>query len=277
MSRVLPASRFAPGDVRRVPGKRCIHSWAQFDRHVRAGGGKLLARLDNYADAVLVAGCQRSGTTALARLITASSGMSAHQFGHDDELDAALILAGWVEHAPRGRYCFQTTYLNDSVGEYTEHTGYRLVWVLRKPESVIASMLHNWKRGALHRLFRHCGQALLEPPQQRRYQRFGRFAVSPLRMACCSYAAKVSQVMSLHQWLPAERLLIVDYDELVLDKHLALQRLYEFISEPWQPGYADALHAGSLHKAERIRPAQHALIEELCLPVYRQARRLLSP
>jgi Holliday junction resolvasome RuvABC ATP-dependent DNA helicase subunit len=32
--------------------------------------------------------------------------------GEDDELDAALILAGFVEHTPRGRYCFQTTYLN---------------------------------------------------------------------------------------------------------------------------------------------------------------------
>jgi hypothetical protein len=95
-------------------------------------------------------------------------------------------------------------------------------------------------------------------------------------MACCSYAAKVSQVMSLRQWLPAERLLVVDYDELVLDKYHALHRLYGFIGEPWQPGYADALHADSLHKAERIGPAQRALIEELCLPVYRQARRLLS-
>ena len=276
MSRALPAGRFQPSDVRRAAGRRRIRSWAQFDRHVRDGGGKLLARLDSYPNAVLVAGCQRSGTTALARLITASNGMTAHQFGHDDELDAALILAGWVEHAHRGRYCFQTTYLNDSVGEYAEHADYRLIWVLRKPEAVIASMLYNWKRGALHRLFRHCGQNLLETPQRRRYQRFGRFAVSPLRMACCSYAAKVSQVMSLHQWLPAERLLVVDYDELVLDKYHALHRLYEFIGEPWQPGYADALHADSLHKAERIGPAQRALIEELCLPVYRQARRLLS-
>src|SRR3989304_2398887 len=139
-----------------------ISSWAMFDRKVRASGKKLLGELDRLHGAILVAGCQRSGTTALSRLITGSDGMVDFQFGADDELDAALILSGWGPHPPRqGRYCFQTTYLNNSYPEYFEHRDYKLIWVLRNPASVVYSMLYNWKTVALNRLFRHCAAALI--------------------------------------------------------------------------------------------------------------------
>ena len=139
-----------------------VKSWAQFDRKVRYSGHKLLAQLDMYHNSILVAGCQRSGTTALSRLITGSEGMVNFQLGKDDELDAALILSGWIPYQPIGRYCFQTTYLNDSYTEYFEHYDYKLIWVLRNPYSVVYSMLHNWKNGALNRLFHHCGSKLIE-------------------------------------------------------------------------------------------------------------------
>ena len=42
-----------------------LNSWAQFDRKVRFSGRKLLGELDRFKDCILVAGCQRSGTTAL--------------------------------------------------------------------------------------------------------------------------------------------------------------------------------------------------------------------
>jgi ligand-binding sensor domain-containing protein len=41
-------------------------------------------------------------------------------FGRDDELDAALILSGHVDHQQNGRYCFQTTYINECFREYFE-------------------------------------------------------------------------------------------------------------------------------------------------------------
>ena len=120
-----------------------ICSWRQFDRHVRPGGCSLLRRLDDFPNAILVAGCQRSGTTILSRVLTQSEGMVEYSFGKDDELDAALILSGRVEHEPAGRYCFQTTYLNNCVQEYFAHSEYKLVWALRNPFSVVYSMLHN--------------------------------------------------------------------------------------------------------------------------------------
>jgi hypothetical protein len=116
-------------------------------------GQRLLAKLDDYPDAILVAGCQRSGTTALARLLKRADGMIDHAFGHDDELDGALLLAGHATRGTEGRHCFQTTYLNDRFREYFEHRAFRLIWMLREPRSVVYSMLNNWKRGALNRLF----------------------------------------------------------------------------------------------------------------------------
>jgi hypothetical protein len=47
--------------------------------------------------------------------------MTQYYFGSDNELDAALILSGRVAHEPQGRYCFQTTYLNECYSEYFEH------------------------------------------------------------------------------------------------------------------------------------------------------------
>ena len=40
---------------------------------------------------------------------------------------------------PAGRFCFQTTYLNNHVFEYFEHDHYQLIWVLRNPFSVVVS------------------------------------------------------------------------------------------------------------------------------------------
>src|SRR5262249_31936917 len=124
----------------------------------------LLAHLDEFRDSLLIAGCQRSGTTALARLFKRADGIADCDFGEDDELDAALLLSGWVRRFTSGRHCFQTTYLNDRYSEYFEHSDFRLIWMVREPRSVVYSMLHNWRRGALNRLYDACGSARYEPP-----------------------------------------------------------------------------------------------------------------
>ena len=56
----------------------------------------------------------------------------------DDELDAALALAGLVDLPLERRYCFQTTYLNERYEDYrTLDAGQRLIWVLRNHYSVV--------------------------------------------------------------------------------------------------------------------------------------------
>src|ERR1044071_6040494 len=73
-----------------------ITSWTDFDELVALPGRALLERLDDYEDSLLVAGCAGSGTTAIARLFKRTDGIADYGFGHDDELDGALLLAGRV-------------------------------------------------------------------------------------------------------------------------------------------------------------------------------------
>jgi len=253
-----------------------IKSWAQFDRRVRFSGLKLLGQLDHFQNTILIAGCQRSGTTALSRLITGSEGMINFQFGKDDELDAALILSGWVPCQPNGRYCFQTTYLDDSFPEYFEHDDYKMIWVLRNPSSVIYSMLYNWKIAALNRLFSHCGSALLKEKEKRRYEHFGAFSISRLQRACLSYNAKTLQILTLHDKLEDNRLLIVDYESLISNKNELLPKIYQFVNLPYQERYCEKLHAGSLEKANIFRERNRDILENMCMPIYEKACRLMT-
>ena len=162
-------------------------NWAQFDRRIRNGDVPLLAHLSRFPNAILVAGCQRSGTTVVTRILREAIEMPHLTFTKDDELDAALILIGAIAFETDSRCCFQTTYVNDHFLEYFEHDNYRLIWVIRRPEAVVRSMLFNWRRGALNRLFRACGRHALNDKGSKRFKRFGTYGFSRAEMACLSY------------------------------------------------------------------------------------------
>lgn len=255
---------------------RQIRSWQQFGRHVRSRGCDLLRCLGNFHDPILVAGCQRSGTTAVARVMNRSDGMVDYRFGKDDELDAALILSGSVEHRPRaGRYCFQTTYVNECYQEYLRHQGaYRLLWVLREPHAVVYSMINNWGRFALNELFDACGQELLDADEGARYRKWNRFGVGTFRRACLSYNGKVSQLFRLVRELTDDDLLVVDYTDVVGRKEESLPRIFEFVGMEYKAEYGDRLHAGSLAR-RRFGARRHALVETWCKPVYERAQAYL--
>ena len=155
-----------------------IHKWQKFASLVRSKKTGLLSELDNFPDSVLVTGCQRSGTTMLSRLITNTPEMENFWFGNDEELAAALILSGYVDYQSDARHCFQTTYLNEQLEEYFELQGQQqIIWVLRSPDSVIYSMIHNWRRFALNELFLAVGLDELPDKLKQRYQRFGLWSI----------------------------------------------------------------------------------------------------
>src|SRR5690606_26676236 len=207
--------------------------WRRFHREVRVERGRLLCCLDRFPGAVLISGCQRSGTTMLSRIVRESAGMANYRRRDDDELDAALILAGVEspsECPPDARFCFQTTYLNESYREYFgEGYDYRLIWVLRNPYSVVHSMKYNWDRFAFEELFGGCGYPLLEDREKRLYDAIGRAAVGKTRRACLSYVGKQLQAEALAIGLGPDRMMIVDYDDLVRHKLRMLRRIYDFI------------------------------------------------
>jgi hypothetical protein len=250
-----------------------IYSWAQFHETLRMPGRQLLARLDDYEDSVLVAGCQRSGTTAVTRLFKQTTHVSDYGFGPDDELDGALLLAGYVDPLADGRHCFQTTYLNDHFTEYLEHDGFRLIWLLRNPRAVIASMLNNWSRAALNRLFESCGKvdapgADSSWPVVREW-----IGVSRLDKACASYISKTAQTFVLREHL-GDRMMIVDYDDLLSDKDRCLPEMFEFADIPFDPRLLSYLHRRRRGRRDRLSDAQAQYVEHMCGPVYEDARDL---
>ena len=254
-----------------------ITNWRKFASEVRSGGCNLLSRLDEFPNSILVTGCQRSGTTILSRIITQSEGMVNYWFGWDDELDAALILSGYIDHELQGRYCFQTTYLNECYDEYFEHTnGHKIIWILRNPFSVVYSLLHHWRRFALNELFCGCGSQLLQEKEKRRYDLFGAWSVSKLLRACLAYNGKVSHVFELKERMGKDNILVLDYDDLVKDKKNLLPLIYRFIDLSYMEEYVDMIHSSSLNKARRLSKRECTSIKKLCMPVYEKARILIQ-
>ena len=215
-----------------------IDTWKQFTSKIRSKGCNLLKTLDEFQGAVLVTGCQRSGTTMLARIITQSDGMTNYWVGSDDELDAALILAGVNPHLSSGRYCFQTTYVDECYREYFEHKGdYKIIWVLRNPFSVVYSLLYNWAPSALDGTFSKCAAQGLKGFDARLYKLIGHKSISRARRACELYKAKTLQLFELLDTFGTEKVFIVDYDELVLHKEIVLPKIFQYINLECNPLY----------------------------------------
>ena len=253
-----------------------ITTWPQFKQATLVKECKLLKRLDDFPNAVLVTGCQRSGTTMLSRIITQSEGMVNYYFGPDDELDAALILSGLVEHTPQGRYCFQTTYLDQCYREYYQHGGaFKIIWVLRNPYSTIYSLLYNWPSRALDNTFKSFAAPSLSGADKLAYKLRGLKGVSRVKRAASIYNSKLSQLFELRTNLNANRLQVIDYDDLVLNKTALLPKLYRFIELDYHPAYAEKIHSKSLKKSSGLSEQEHNTIQRLCEPDYLQAKELV--
>jgi hypothetical protein len=224
----------------------------------------------------MVAGCQRSGTTMLTRIIARSASFRSLALTDDDELDAALALCGEIDLPLGTRYCFQTTYLNESYAEYQMMgPDNRLIWVLRNPKSVIFSMIHNWRRFALNELYEGCGLALAKSDRLRNVRLPWPLGPSRTEKACLSYSAKTAQINAIRNIMNPEHVMVLDYDKLVTAPHEWLPKIFAFIDEPYDPKYANSVRTSSLEKADRLTRAANRLIEQEADPVYRACLELV--
>ncbi len=212
----------------------------------------------------------------LTRVITNSDGMVKYKSAEDEELDAALILSGRVSPEASGRYCFQTSYLNERYREYFEHPDHSIIWLLRNPFSVVCSMIYNWKRFALNELFLQCGYEHMDFRDRVRFQRFGLLGIPPIRRATYAYNGKISQVFQLIKHYPSDRLNILDYDDLILEKNRLLPILYERINLSYRPEYALSISKSSLQKKNHLKEAEKQLIDDVCIPMYRRVQDLVN-
>jgi len=260
-----------------VQKSKPIKSWQKFAKNVRAQGCHLLTKLDDFSNPVLVSGCQRSGGTMLTNIISKSQGMVDFSQSKDDELDGALILSGYREQTIKGRYCFQTTYLNECYLEYFQHDQqYKLIWLIRNPYSVVYSLLHNWERFALNELFLGCGVDTLSSKDVKWFNRFGLLAISRLTRACLSYNNKISQIYKIRERLENDSVIIVDYDDLVTNKESMLPMLYQFIDLPYQQAYANSIRSSSLKKCDKLSMKERSMIDDLCMPVYKNLKNIAT-
>ena len=255
-----------------------IKNWKQFTQLVRSKGCYLLKNLGNFPDAILVSGCQRSGTTILSRIITQSKEMEKYWFGPDDELDAALILSGYAEHQPsHQRYCFQTTYLDECYQEYYDHKGnFKLIWVIRNPYSVAFSLMYNWAPGALDGTFGKTATHLLSGYEQMAYKFLGTKCFSKVYKASLIYKAKTLQLIELFRNFEPSYLFVVDYDEMVLNKDAIFSKIYEFVNLEYDPSYTEQLHHQSINKKNQLSRREIKIVEKIANPYYEKAQKLLS-
>lgn len=253
-----------------------VDNWKQFRDGRHKWNTPLLRELDRFKDPILITGCQRSGTTMLTKVFTKSKGIANFGFGKNSELDGALMLAGIVDHQPTGRCCFQTTYLNECYSEYFAHSGYKIIWVIRNPFSVVHSMVNNWPREALDELFSTCGSSMLTGLTAKLYKLFGVNGINNLNKACFAYAGKISQLFEIRQNIDRKKMAIIDYDELVTKKEIILPRLYEFVGLPYDQKYSKIIHSKSLNNKQGLSKKAVSRIEKICIPVYREAKTILT-
>ena len=246
-----------------------IEKWQQFDKRIRTRSAPLLSKLSQFPGAILITGCQRSGTTILTRIIYESEGMTDYRFGRYLELDAALILSGVVPHRPKGKYCFQTTYLNGRYHEYFDYfDDHKMIWMLRNPCSVVYSMLYNWRRFALNNLFSDCGVSACDPETLKRYKKFGTIGVSRLKKACFAYIGKTSQLFELKAKLPKDKFAIADYDDLIENKDSILPKIFNFLNLEYKPEYGQKISKRSVGKSDLLPEKEEEFIKLSCEKTY---------
>jgi hypothetical protein len=282
MPSTIPERAVRPSDL--PPAQREFLSkyrtWQRFHHGPRQEQQPLTRALASYPDAVLVAGCQRSGTTMLTRVIAGAKSFRPLALTHDDELDAALALSAYIDLPRDTRYCLQTTYLNERYPEYqTLGPGQRLIWVLRNPASVVYSMVYNWKRWALWELYESSRATAaarvpgIDPPAG-----IGTLWQTPrTQKGIVSYVGKSAQILEIARWIGPDRLLIVDYDEVVQGKGDWFPRIFDFIGEPYDPAYVAKVRSDSEGKATGHSASLRERVTELATPTYEECRRLRSP
>jgi hypothetical protein len=254
---------------------RALRSWRRFHYRKRRGEQPLLATVDRYPNAVFVAGCQRSGTTMLTRLVANSAGFRPLCLTHDDELDAALILCGEVDLPSDVRYCFQTTYLNERFHEYRSlRRQHRLVWVVRNPYSVVYSMVYNWSRFALNELYAGCCDGANQPTAMALEVGWP-FGPPQIEKAARAYAAKTSQIFKILQLVDRRQVMLVHYDDLVREPRPLLERLFGFVGGKFQDEHVAAVRSDSAGKASGLSADARQMIETIAEPTYRECLTLI--
>jgi hypothetical protein len=232
-----------------------IASWPEF--HAAMADRPLLAKLDDYRDALLIAGCDRSAVTAITYLFKRLPEFADSSWSHNEELDDALLLAGLRADGTGGRHCFQTTYLGERYREYLAHDRFKLVWIVREPRAAVRSLLAGRERDRLRAAHQPADTA-------------GQGGSSRLEKACASYIANMRQGIELKERL-GDRVAVLDYDELSANRDRLLPALCRFAAVDYDASLLRFLHGKSARKGT-LASFEAAIVDRRAMQVYRRAR-----
>lgn len=251
-----------------------INTWKKFSRKIRGNSCDLLISLSKYPGSILVGGCQRSGTTMISNIIMQSDDVVTLH-GLDKELTAALVLSGFLSPNYSGRFCFQTTYLNENYDEYFKYfNGNKLIWMIRNPYSVVYSLTRFSERFCLDELFVGYGQYFMTKEDRLRFDRLGLWSIDRVRRACYSYNSKIDQIFSIVSNIGIDNVCVIDYDDLIINKVVVLPKIFDFIGVKYEDDFLGLIKDSSLGKADLLSKNNRNLIGLLSESYYRKAREL---
>lgn len=235
-----------------------IGSWPEF--YAATADRPLLAKLDDYRDALLIAGCDRAAVTAITYLFKRLPEFADSSWSHNDELDDALLLAGLRTDGAPGRQCFQTTYLGERYREYLANDRFKLVWIVREPRAAVRSLLAGLERD----------RARAPRPARAPADKGGQGGVSRLERACASYIESLRQGIELKERL-GERVAVVDYDELSANRDRLLPALCRFAAVDYDASLLRLLNGRSARKST-LASFEASIVDRRAMQVYRRAR-----
>ena len=137
-------------------------------------------------------------------------------------------------------------------------------------------MLNNWMCSAFEYVYLECGQDGLSRVSKQIKRVFGRIKTIRTKKACQIYNAKTAQLFHLTKHLPAKDLLVVECDQLILEKKWILPKSYSSLDLEFRNCYWNWFDSRGIDKARVLSGAQRRIIEDSCVKHYAKAREYLS-
>ena len=158
-----------------------------------------------------------------------------------------------------GATVFKRRTCSERYREYFAHERFKLVWIVREPRAAVRSLLTSRERTLPARtVLGLAGKSA------------GGQGTSRLEKACAAYVATIRQTLELKERL-ADRVAVVDYDELAADRNRLLPALCRFASVGCDAHVLRHLHGKSVRKGT-LASWEATIVDELALPAYRRAR-----
>lgn len=214
----------------------------------------------------LITGCQRSGTTLLGMVLEAHPEIEIIEenntrFHSHGKITRELDLPAVATHAPR-RPALMTGYKcpRDShrIREIAAHDGFLVVWVVRQAKQVVSSMLTlrtgrtTWAETYAPREIRKHIESTRSPAVEALFEEATAIRDDDDRwtaFATVCWVAKREQQRGAQRLLD-DRMILLDYDDLVKDTLGSVRRVLEFLGRPWSDRVLD--HPATIPPA--IRP-----------------------